>query len=249
MSFENKTVVITGGASGIGKGVAIAYAKAGSRVFLADIDGEKVEETAKAIRLHGGQATAVTTDVRESCDIEALFEKVENESHGVDILINNAGVSRFKALDELTIEEYDDVLAINLRGYFICAKLASAMMKRLGIRGSIVNMASTRAVMSEPGSEAYASSKGGIVGLTHALAISLSEARITVNAISPGWIETGNYEKLREVDHHQHPSQRVGKPEDIARACLYLTEEQNDFVTGINLMVDGGMTRKMIYEH
>ncbi|HOP73043.1 MAG TPA: SDR family oxidoreductase, partial [Thermoclostridium caenicola] len=110
-----------------------------------------------------------------------------------------------------------------------------------------VNIASTRALMSEPNWEAYAATKGGIVALTHALAASLGKDRITVNAISPGWIETGDYTRLRPADHEQHLSGRVGKPEDIARACLYLTDKANDFVTGINLVVDGGMTRKMIY--
>ena len=120
-------------------------------------------------------------------------------------------------------------------------------MRRNKDGGAIVNIASTRAIMSEPHSEAYAATKGGIVALTHALATSFSEDRITVNAISPGWIETGDYSKLSKADHEQHLSQRVGKPEDIARACLYLTAKENDFVTGINLVVDGGMTRKMIY--
>ncbi len=111
-----------------------------------------------------------------------------------------------------------------------------------------MNIASTRAIMSEPNSEGYAATKGGIVAVTHALAASLSDDRITVNAISPGWIETGDYSNLRGADHEQHLSKRVGKPEDIARACLYLTSKENDFVTGVNLVIDGGMTRKMIYE-
>lgn len=102
--------------------------------------------------------------------------------------------------------------------------------------------------MSEPNSEGYAATKGGIVAITHALAASLSNDRITVNAISPGWIHTGDYSQLTTIDHDQHFSKRVGTPEDIARACLYLTAKENDFVTGINLVVDGGMTRKMIYE-
>lgn len=114
--------------------------------------------------------------------------------------------------------------------------------------GSIVNIASTRAIMSEPNSETYAATNGGIVSITHALAASLSPDKITVNAISPGWIETGDYSQLSTRDHEQHFSKRVGKPEDIARACLYLTAKENDFVTGINLVVDGSMTRKMIYE-
>lgn len=114
--------------------------------------------------------------------------------------------------------------------------------------GAIINLASTRAIMSEPDSESYAATKGGIVALTHALAASFSKENITVNSISPGWIETGDYEALSDKDHKQHFSNRVGKPEDIGRACLYLTASENDFVTGVNLIVDGGMTRKMIYE-
>lgn len=119
------------------------------------------------------------------------------------------------------------------------------MRKRGG--GSIINIASTRAFMSEPNSEAYAASKGGIIALTHALAVSFAPDHIQVNAISPGWIETGDYGQLREIDHLQHPAGRVGRPDDIARACLYLTSEGNDFITGANLVIDGGMTRKMIY--
>lgn len=108
-------------------------------------------------------------------------------------------------------------------------------------------MASTRYLMSEPNSEAYAASKGAIVSLTHALAISLSEFNITVNCISPGWIDTGHYGDLRPEDHKQHPSGRVGKPEDIARTCLFLCDPANDFINGQNIVVDGGMTKKMIY--
>lgn len=114
--------------------------------------------------------------------------------------------------------------------------------------GAIVSLASTRAEMSEPDTEAYAATKGGIVALTHALARSLGSDQITVNCISPGWIEMGDYAALRPIDHAQHLSGRVGVPEDIALACLYLTNPQNNFVTGINIMVDGGMTKKMIYE-
>jgi len=114
--------------------------------------------------------------------------------------------------------------------------------------GAIINIASTRAIMSEPNSEAYAASKGGIVALTHALAASFSKYQIMVNAILPGWIETGNYNELSNADHLQHFSQRVGKPSDIANACLFLANKENNFITGTQLVVDGGMTKKMIYE-
>jgi len=121
-------------------------------------------------------------------------------------------------------------------------------MRKQESGGAIVNISSTRATMSEPNSEAYAATKGGIIAITHALSASLGKHQITVNAISPGWIETGDYSELRDIDHEQHLSGRVGKPSDVAKACLYLTDPQNDFVTGINLVVDGGMTHKMIYE-
>jgi NAD(P)-dependent dehydrogenase (short-subunit alcohol dehydrogenase family) len=120
-------------------------------------------------------------------------------------------------------------------------------MKKNG-GGSIVNIASTRAFMSQPNSEAYAATKGGIVALTHAMAASLAPDRIRVNCISPGWIETGDYSLLKETDHIQHFSGRVGLPADIARACIFLTQEANSFINGTNLTIDGGMTRKMIYE-
>jgi len=248
MNGTNRVVVVTGGANGIGKGVAEAFARRGDTVVLADIDDNAGEQTAANIRKAGGDAHFHHTDVRRPSDVVALFNYVRDAFGRVDVLINNAGVSRFKPMDEWTIEEWDDVVNINLRGYFLCAREAAKLMKEKNIHGSIVNIASTRALMSEKHSEAYAATKAGIIGLTHALAASLSEARITVNAISPGWIETGDYGALSERDHLQHFSGRVGKPEDIAKACLYLSDETNDFVTGINLIVDGGMTRKMIYE-
>ncbi|MGV3487933.1 MAG: SDR family NAD(P)-dependent oxidoreductase [Tuberibacillus sp.] len=248
MNGEKRCVVVTGGANGIGKGVAMAFAQNGDQVVIADIDRENAEKTVQEIQTHGGQAEFIFTDVRHPEHINQLFSHIQERYQRLDVLINNAGVSRFKPMEELSVEEWDDIININLRGYFLCAKEASRVMKASRVHGSIINIASTRAIMSEKHSEAYAATKGGIIGLTHALAASLSDARITVNAISPGWIETGDYEALSETDHAQHLSKRVGKPEDIAKACLYLTDEKNDFVNGINLIVDGGMTRKMIYE-
>lgn len=148
---------------------------------------------------------------------------------------------------DLPVEEWDTVINTNLRCTFLCSREEARIMKEHG-GGSIVNIASTRAIMSEPDSEAYAASKGGIVALTHTLAASFAGEHIRVNCISPGWIETGDYGKLRDQDHEEHFSGRVGKPEDIARACLYLTSPGNEFINGANIIIDGGMTRKMIYE-
>lgn len=248
MVFSNKVVIVTGAANGIGRGVAHAYAEAGAKVILADVDMETGNSTAEEIRNRGGEVLFVKTELKREQDVIRLIESTNSRFGKIDILINNAGKSVFKSPYEITMEEWDDVIQTNLRSVFLCSREAAKYMRENEAGGAIVNIASTRALMSEPNSEAYAASKGGIVALTHALAASLSEDRITVNAISPGWIHNGNESQLTALDHNQHLSKRVGKPSDIARACLYLTNPENDFVTGINLVVDGGMTRKMIYE-
>jgi NAD(P)-dependent dehydrogenase (short-subunit alcohol dehydrogenase family) len=248
MDFTNKVVIVTGGANGIGRGVATAYAEKGAKVVVADIDLKAGNLDADEIRSRGGEVLFEKTDVRKQEDIIRLIESTKSTFGKIDILINNAGKGVFKSPYEITVEEWDDVIQINLRSVFLCSREAAKYMRDNDDGGAIVNIASTRALMSEPNSEAYAASKGGIVAMTHALAASFSEDRITVNAISPGWIHNGDESQLTALDHNQHLSKRVGKPSDIARACLYLTNHENDFVTGINLVVDGGMTRKMIYE-
>jgi NAD(P)-dependent dehydrogenase (short-subunit alcohol dehydrogenase family) len=248
MGFTNKVVVVTGAANGIGRGVAFAYAEAGAKVILADMDLEAGKLTAEEIRNQAGEVIFVQTDVRQEKDIIRLFDLTKTTFGSLDVLINNAGKGVFKSPYGLTIEEWDDVINTNLRSVFLCSREAAKYMRENETGGAIINIASTRAIMSEPNSEAYAASKGGIAAITHALAASLSEDRITVNAISPGWIHTGDDSQLTAADRDQHFSKRVGSPSDIARACLYLTAKENDFVTGINLVVDGGMTRKMIYE-
>ena len=246
MNATNQVVIITGAGRGIGRGVAQMYAENGARVVVADVNASDANETARALQEQGRECLAVPCDVRDPAQIVALMEQTVAAYGRIDVLINNAGVSRWKSPYELTVEEWDDILNINLRGVFLCAREAAKRMRGTG-GGRIVNIASTRALQSEPNTEGYAASKGGILALTHALAVSLGPDAIQVNAISPGWIETGDYETLRREDHEQHPAGRVGTPADIARACLFLTAPDNDFITGANLVVDGGMTRKMIY--
>jgi len=201
--------------------IAVQYAAESARVVIADADEKNGQETALLIYKQGGEAIFVPTDVRREEDIVRLM-KVAYETYArIDLLINNAGKGLFKSLYDLTVEEWNDLLNTNLRSVFLGSREAAQYMRQNKEDGSIVNIASTQALMSEPNSEAYAATKGGIVALTHALAASLSKDRITVNCISPGWIETRDYDQLRPIDHEQHPARRVGKPEDIARACLY----------------------------
>ena len=247
MDSTGDIVIVTGAGKGIGRSIAWSYALKGAKVVIAEKDPALGRETETSIVTSGNTAVFIQLDVSNSRDVEEFFIKIIEMFGKVDILINNAGISKWKSPYELPVEEWDEIINTNLRGIFLCSREAAKLMRQHG-GGSIVNIASTRAIMSEPDAEAYAASKGGIVALTHAMAASFSEDHIQVNCISPGWIETGDYEKLREADHKQHLSGRVGKPEDIARACLYLTEKGNDFINGANIIIDGGMTRKMIYE-
>lgn len=239
-------VIVTGAGRGIGRCVAGMYASEGAKVVLAERDAYAGETAETEIRENGGDARFIQTDVSIPDQVTAMVRGTVEIYGTVDIVINNAGFGIWKSPLELTPDEWDAVLGTNLRGAFLCAREAARFMKEHG-GGSVINIASTRAFMSEAGSEAYAASKGGLVALTHAMAASLAQYLIRVNCISPGWIETGVYGALREDDHSQHFSGRVGKPEDIARACLFLTGDGNDFINGENIIIDGGMTRKMIY--
>lgn len=234
-----KRAVITGAASGIGRELAEGFAKEGYEVFALDKTDSSFSES---------NIYFLKTDLRSEVKIRRCFKKIAAEYGEISILINNGAVSKFnKSIYEISADEFDNVVSTNLRGAFICCKEFIAQ-KQKGSFGRIINISSTRFHQNEAGWEAYGASKGGIVSLTNSLCVSLSNTGITVNAVSPGWIETGDYESLTERDHKQHPSGRVGKPRDIVSACLFLCREENDFINGANLIIDGGMTKKMIYE-
>lgn len=250
MQLLDHVVIVTGGGQGIGRAVAAMYAAHGAHVVIAERDPQTGEAAANAIqKAHagtGGSASFYPVDVSQPKQIEDLMSMADERWGRLDVLVNNAGISAWESPYDLSVEAWDRILNTNLRSVFLASREAARIMRRNG-GGAIINLSSTRAHQSEPNTEAYAASKGGILALTHALAVSLSPDRITVNAISPGWIETGDYAELRDEDHAQHPAGRVGRPDDIARACLFLTQKENDFITGTELVIDGGMTRKMIY--
>lgn len=233
--LNDKLVIVTGAAQGIGRSIAQHFKAEGARVIGLDI---------KRVELDGVEYRKC--DVGNFEEVTRVFAGIHKDHGAIHILINNAGLSEFKSIWEVDEQDWDRILNTNLKSVFICSREAARYMSE-DIR-SIVNMASTRAFMSEPNTETYSASKGGIFALTHSLAATLSEKSIRVNAIAPGWIHTGD-DKLREVDHSQHWSGRVGKGDDIARACLFLCDPRNSFITGECLNIDGGMTRKMIYEH
>lgn len=249
-----KTIAITGGGQGIGRAVAYHFAQAGYAVSISDTDASAGRETLAALKKMGATAMFARTDVGKPGDITRWLDLTVQKLGVPDVLVNNAGVMIRKDVLKLTVAEFDRVISTNLRGTFLCSQAAARAMAKRGSGGAIINIASTRAFMSEPNTEGYTASKGGIVALTHGMAISLAPYRIRVNCISPGWIETADWKKSSKAEkpHHskmdreQHPVGRVGRPEDIAQACQFLAEHA-DFMTGQNITIDGGMTVKMIY--
>lgn len=234
-----RNVLVTGAAAGIGAGIARRLAADGWRVACVDIDAEAVASLAGEI---GGAAIACDVGVED--DVARMAAIARSRFGRIDALVANAGVSRFEPLAATTLESWNRVLAVNLTSTFLLTRALAADLR--SAHGAIVTIASTRAHMSERDTLAYSASKGGIVALTHALAMTLAPD-VRVNCISPGWIDTGRHGPLKSSDHAQHPVGRVGRPEDIAAAAAFLLSREAGFITGSEFVVDGGMTRKMIY--
>ncbi|MDE6770602.1 MAG: SDR family oxidoreductase [Muribaculaceae bacterium] len=244
--FPPRRVLVTGGANGIGLAITRAYLNAGCKVAVFDIDKEQGQQLAQneGIRFYH-------VDLCDANKVEESFLNLLHAWRDVDIIVNDAGISSFFPLTVGNLEGFDRIINTNMRPIYILARLWALHKKQYPIPsdygGRMINISSSRHIQSEIGTEGYSASKGAITSLTHALMMSLSEFGITVNCISPGWIHTGTAEELTEADHLQHPSRRVGTPEDIARTCIFLSLPGNDFINGADIVVDGGMTRKMIY--
>jgi len=250
-TFAGHVGIVTGGAQGIGRGIAQRLLADGMTVVIADRDEAAAAEWIAAMG-HPSRLHAVTADVSCEADVQRLIAETIRIGGRLDALVNNAGFGIWKPIDALTLDEWNRVLATNLTSMFLTAKYAAAALR--AAHGAMVNIASTRALQSEANGEAYAASKGGVVALTHALAVSLGPD-VRVNAICPGWIEVRDRQKAErcqapvqsDADRLQHPVGRVGTPEDVAALAAFLLSDQAGFITGQSFVVDGGMTRKMIY--
>lgn len=228
-----RVALVTGAAQGIGRAIVERLARDGWRVVGADREAAA-----------DGPARMVRADVGDPASVDALLAGIAEREGRLDALVSNAGIMRRAKPEALSPADWDAVIRTNLTAAFLLARAAAPLLRRAA-PGAIVTIASTRAHQSEPETEAYAASKGGLVALTHALAVSLGPD-IRVNCISPGWIDTKG-EALRPEDHAQHPAGRVGRPEDVAGMVAWLLGPEAGFVTGAEFVLDGGMTRRMIY--
>jgi len=246
--LTGKVAIVTGARRGIGRGIALALAKAGADVTVSDISLEDCQKVVDEIEGLGRKGLAVKCDVTQKSEVEEMVQKTVEEFGKVDILVNNAGIVEFKPFLELTEEEWDKVLDVNLKGYFLCAQAtAKEMVKnKWGRIVNIASIASGQVGVGFPQIAHYCASKGGIVALTEALALELSPQGINVNAIGPGVVETDmtkgmlSDEKTKQGLLLRVPKGRVGQPEDIGAAAVFLASDEADYITGATLFVDGG---------
>ncbi len=237
MDFKGIVVVITGGARGIGRNMVEHFQAAGARTAVIDILTENTEYT-------NSTDFYLTGDLKKEKDLQFFAAEVLKRYGKIDYLINNACYSNKGLLSGCSFEAFDEVLRVGVGAPYYLTKL---FMEYFEEGGAIVNIASTRAFMSQEDTESYSAAKGGIVALTHAMAVSLA-GKVRVNCISPGWIDTTG-EKFSQEDKEQHPVKRIGKTEDITKLAMYLCSEDSSFINGENITVDGGMSKLMIYHN
>ena len=248
LSQSSPAAIVTGGAQGIGYAICKALLTDGYRVLIADVNAAKMQEAVKSLSVIG-EVHGVKTDVSSEEDVMKMVKATKHFA-GLNLLVNNAALADPETgkLHELSLARWNKAIAVNLTGTFLCSKHAIPLLKES--KGSIVNVSSTRSLMSEPDTEAYAACKGGVDALTHAMAIS-NGPHIRVNNIRPGWINTkegkSKLDDPKDIGNTQHPVGRVGKPEDIGELVVFLASEKSGFITGQSFTCDGGMTKKMAY--
>ena len=244
LELTGKVALVTGGAQGIGKAIALLLARNGADLAVSDINLEKAQETAKEIQTIGRKASTLKVDVANLEDVERMVQSVLEQLHRIDILVNNAGIARDKLILRMTEEDWDAVLDVNLKGTFNCTKaVIRHMLKQKS--GKIVNIASVVGEMGNAGQANYSASKAGVIGFTKTVAREFAQRGINVNAIAPGYIETPMTdalpEKVKEELKRMIPLERLGRPEDIAEAVLFLVSQSSNYITGQVLNVNGGI--------
>jgi 3-oxoacyl-[acyl-carrier protein] reductase len=244
MILENKNAIVTGSAQGIGKSIALALAKAGANIVVSDVNLEEAEKTAREIEALGRKAIAVKCNVADAAEVTELVKKAQETFTTLDILVNNAGVTRDNLMMRMEEKDWDLVLDVNLKGAFLLTKAVTRIMMKQRY-GRIVNMSSVIGVMGNAGQSNYAASKGGLIAFTKSTAKEFASRNITCNAIAPGFIETAMTAKLTDEVKGNYmkgiPLGRMGTPEDVAQAVLFLVSAQASYITGQVLQVDGGL--------
>jgi glucose 1-dehydrogenase len=257
MRLSGKTAVVTGAASGLGRAIALRFATEGASVVVSDVraepiwDGANVKPTADVIAEAGGKAIYQACDVSDSSAVDALIARSIAEFGRLDILVNNAGIVDSARILDTSEADWDRVMNVNLRGQFLCCKAAIDVMSRQElrneVRGRIINVASQHGMVGPPNFFAYAVSKGGMVQMTRQLAVDYAAEGIIVNGVAPGRIVTGTHpgeidltDPVLEYSRSRTPFPRLGRPEDVAGAALFLASDDCSYITGHNLLVDGG---------
>jgi NAD(P)-dependent dehydrogenase (short-subunit alcohol dehydrogenase family) len=246
MKLENKTALITGAASGLGREMALRFAEAGARIVAADLNEAKNQETAQMIHAQGGEALAFTVDVGSSSAVAQLFEQLDQRGWQVDVLINNAGQGgALTPVHEMSDEMWDALIATHLNGTFYCTREAIRRLLARQTGGAIINLGSVAGLRGLPGGASYTAAKAGIIGFTKGVAQEVAQFGIRVNCIAPGWVETPILENLppqmRDMIVTTIPLGRIGQPADIAALALFLAGEESGYIIGQIISPNGGL--------
>ncbi len=249
MRLQNKIAIITGAGSGIGRGIALAFAEEGAKMVIADWSEEGGKETVEQVKKTGGEAVFVKTDVSKAADIDKMAKTCLDEFGRIDILVNNAGILKSSPLHETSEEDWDAVLDVDLKSVFLASKKVIPEMLKQG-QGKIVSTASIAGLVGFENIGPYCAAKGGIITLTKEMALEYAKSKINVNCVAPGVIKTAMTKDMlddpaqKETLKAQTPYPRFGEPKDIAMAVVYLASNESDFVNGYALVVDGGWIAK-----